>query len=93
MNRTYSKSKCVTHRTSEPMEIDHSRGHRFMPRNRFNRVSTVNGGSNRSIRCRHCGLEGHVIRECKVKEQGNRPAMGHGRSRTNEARRPGLQEN
>ncbi|MCG7878548.1 MAG: zinc finger domain-containing protein [Candidatus Thiodiazotropha taylori] len=83
----------MSHRTNEPMEVDHSRGQRFRPRNRFNRVNTVNNGSNRSIRCWHCGQEGHVIRDCKVKEQGNRPAMGHGRSRTNEPRRPGLQEN
>lgn len=83
----------MSHRTTEPMEVDHSRGQRFRPRNRFNRVSTVNNGSNRPIRCWHCGQEGHVIRECRVKEQGNRPAMGHGRSRTNEARRPGSQEN
>ena len=83
----------MSHRTSEPMEVDHSRGQRFRPRNRFNRVSTVNDRSNRPIRCLHCGQEGHVIREYKVKEQGNRPAMGHSRSRTNEARRPGSQEN
>ena len=75
------------------MEVDHSRGQRFRPRNRFNWVSTVNNRSNRPIRYWHCGQEGHVIRECKVKEQGNRLAMGHGRSRTNEARRPGSQQN
>ena len=83
----------MSHRSSEPMEVDHSRGQRFRPRNRFNRVSTVNDGSNRPVRCWHCGQEGHVIRDCKVKQQRNRPAMGHGRSRTNEARRPGIQEN
>ena len=45
----------MSQRSSEPRMVDHSRGQKFRPRNRFNRVSTVNDGSNRPIRCWHCG--------------------------------------
>lgn len=80
----------------EPMEVDHSRGQRFRPnrQTRFNTVnSTVHNRSNRPLKCWHCGKEGHVIRECRLKQQGGRPSAGHGRSRENQARQPGFQEN
>lgn len=81
--------------TPEPMEIDHSRGQRFQ-RNRPNRFTRINSaaqnGSSRPIRCWHCGKEGHVIRDCRFKQQGV-PTVGHGRSNNSEPKRPGSQEN
>ena len=88
VNMSHTKS------TFEPMEVDHSRGQRFRARRSFNKInSTANNGSTRPIRCWNCGQEGHIIRDCRAKEKGNRPAMGHGRSRQNEARQPGFQGN
>lgn len=66
-------------RQETPMEIDHSRNKRF----RHN-VNTV--------RCWKCGKEGHVIKDCKIKEFSG-PPMGHGRNFSKESKRPGSQEN
>lgn len=67
--------------THTPMEVDHSRGQRFKFRNRFNSVnSTVNAQAQRQVKCWHCGMLGHISRDCKKKEQ-SRPPMGHGRPR------------
>ena len=64
-----------------PMEVDHSRGQRFKFKNKFNRVnSTFNTETQRQIRCWHCGMLGHISRDCKNKQQ-SRPPMGHGRPR------------
>ena len=64
-----------------PMEVDHSRGQRFKFKNKFNRVnSTLNTETQRQIRCWHCGMLGHISRDCKNKQQ-SRPPMGHGRPR------------
>ena len=90
VNMSHSRS------TLEPMEVDHSRGQRFRSNNRpnrFSRVNAVDNGSRRPVRCWHCGQEGHVIKECRVKQQGIRPAVGHGRGREREAKQPGTQEN
>ena len=71
----------TTKTVHEPMEVDHSRGQRFRPNRQANRVnSTVNNGSKRPVRSWHCNREGHVIRECRFRQQGGRPSMGHGRS-------------
>ena len=84
----------TTKAVHESMEVDHSRGQRFRPSRQANRVnSTVNNGSRRPVRCWHCNREGHVIRECRYRQQGGRPSMGHGRSRETEARQPGNQVN
>ena len=64
-----------------PMEVDHSRGQRFKFKNKFNRVnSTLNTETQCQIRCWHCGMLGHISRDCKNKQQ-SRPPMGHGRPR------------
>ena len=84
----------TTKAVHESMEVDHSRGQRFRPSRQANRVnSTVNNGSRRPVRCWHCNREGHVKRECRFRQQGGRPSMGHGRSRETEARQPGNQVN
>lgn len=75
--------------THTPMEVDHSRGQHF--RNRFNRVNSAQ--QNRPIICWNCGIEGHISRECRNKDQ-SRPPMGHGRlRRPGQSRNPGNQEN
>ena len=82
----------TTKAVHEPMEVDHSRGQRFRPGRQANRVnSTVNNGSRRPVRCWHSNREGQ--RECRYRQQGGRPSMGHGRSRETEARQPGNQVN
>lgn len=82
-----------TRDTHAPMEVDHSRGQRFKYKNRFNRVnSTMNTQTNRHVRCWHCGMLGHISRDCKNKEQP-RPSMGHGRPRTANQMQQNHQEN
>ena len=77
----------TTKAVHESMEVDHSRGQRFRPSRQANRVnSIVNNGSRRPVRCWHCNRKGHVKRECRFRQQGGRPSMGHGRSRETEAR-------
>lgn len=75
--------------THESMEVEHSQGERFRIRNTLNRVNST--AKNRSS-CWNCAQESHIIRDCRIKEQGSRPAMGHGKSRKNEARPLGFQE-
>ena len=65
-----------------PMEVDHSSGQRFKFKNRFNRLnSAINTQASRPNKCWHCGQEGHIGRDCRNKEQQNRPPVGHGRLR------------
>ena len=72
----------------EPMEVDHFRGQHY--RNSPRPGHRVN--ETRKIKCWNCGEEGHISRDCKV-ERSNKAPMGHGRSRVNEGKRPGQQEN
>ena len=75
----------LTHGTPQrrevPMEIDHSRGQRFKYRNNPNFRQVNSAQPERKVICWNCGQEGHISRECKRKEQQNRPPMGHGRPR------------
>ena len=75
------------------MEVDHSRGQKFIYKNRFKRIKSVeNTESRRPIRCWNYGQEGHISRECRNKEL-NRPHMGHGRPRLQHPNQAGSQEN
>ena len=73
----------LTHTTPQrrevPMEVDHSRGQQFKRDNDFRRVNSAQ--PERKIICWNCAQEGHISRDCRNKEQQNRPPMGHGRPR------------
>ena len=59
-----------------PMEADHSRGQQY----KFNRFKKINSIQNRPSRCWTCGQMGHIIRDCRSKEE-RKPPMGHGQCR------------
>lgn len=84
-----------THTSSNhtPMEVDHSRGQRFRPRQGYNRVnSLVNTQGSRQVKCWHCGRLGHISRDCRDKAE-SRPPMGHGRPRNQMPQKQNTQEN